>query len=70
MMFLFIIIVIVIVYLLLDSKNSRFSSGNDSGQYRERNPEERALEVLNERYARGEIDDEEYRNKKRVLQDK
>ena len=70
MMFIFIIIVIAAVYLLMDSKNSKSGNGNGSGSYNEGNSEARGIDVLNERFALGEIDEEEYLNKKRLLQNK
>jgi len=68
MMFIFIILVVLIVYFFMDSKNSKSGSDNGSGSYRERSSEEKALEILNERFARGEIDEEEYQSKKKHLQ--
>jgi len=68
MMFIFIILIVLAVYLFMDSKNKNTGSGNGSGSYRERNSEERALVILNERFAKGEIDEEEYQTKKRMLQ--
>lgn len=70
MMFIFIIIVIVAVYLFLDSKNSKSGSENGSGSYRGRYSEERSLEILNERFAKGEIDVEEYQSKKKMFQNR
>lgn len=47
--------------------NSTHSSARET---RAENPSEEALSILNERYARGEIDDEEYRNRKRNIQER
>lgn len=58
MMLIPLVIVGIVVYLLLDGKN-------DSGRRDRR--EDRALEILDERFANGEIDEEEYRKKKELL---
>lgn len=68
MMLIFIVLVVLAVYLFMDSKNSNYGSENGSGLYRQRNSEEGALEILHERFAKGEIDEEEYQSKKILLQ--
>ncbi len=70
MMFIFIILVVLAVYLFMDSTNSKTGSENRSGPYRQRFSEEGALEIINQRFAKGEIDEEEYRNKKKLLRQK
>lgn len=58
MMFFWILIIILIVYLVRSSGNIR------SGQHR---MEKTPLEILQERYAKGEIDKKEYEEKKKDL---
>ena len=53
-----IILVVLVIYLLL-----RSNQDNNRSQSYENRPKD-ALDILNERYARGEISDEEYRHKK------
>ena len=50
------IIAIVFIFQNMTKRNSSPGSGNDS-----------ALEILKKRYARGEIDDEEYERRKNEL---
>jgi len=60
-----ILIIVVIVYLF------RWLAPTSAGWpgTQEKSNSDRALEILKERYARGEIDKEEYERKKRELQD-
>ncbi|MGO1369818.1 MAG: SHOCT domain-containing protein [Senegalia sp. (in: firmicutes)] len=58
------IIVIIIGYFLIKYFNENNNS-NTSNSYRKSNP----LDILNERYARGEIDEEEYNRKKKILKE-
>jgi putative membrane protein len=67
MMFIFIMLVVLAVYLFMDAKTSKASSENGPGSYRQRFSEEGALEILNQRFAMGEIDQEVYQNKKKLL---
>jgi putative membrane protein len=52
-------IIFLIIYLVNNSKGKSSSSSVDS--------HDRSLDILNERYARGEIDDEEYERRRRIL---
>ena len=70
MMFIFIVLVVLAVYLFMDARNDKSHSGKGSGSDGDRNPEAGALEILNERFAKGEIDEEEYQSKKKMLQKK
>lgn len=58
MWILWIILIVVLVYVLKDIAGSR---GKGSS-------EDEALEILRQRYARGEIDEQEYEQRKRELQ--
>jgi putative membrane protein len=56
-LFLLVVLIIIGVYFIIRYfMNSNVKEGTRSG--------DRALEILHERYARGEIDDEEYNQKK------
>lgn len=59
-LFLLLILVIIAVYFIVH-QFSRSNAKNGSGSTDD------ALEILHERYARGEIDDEEYNRKKAEL---
>jgi len=54
-----ILIILAVVALIRFVQRSNLNSSINSGS--------KALEILNERYARGEISDEEYKTKKAVL---
>ena len=58
MWILWIILIVVLVYVLKDIGGSR-------GR---RSADDEALEILRQRYARGEIDEQEYEQRKRELQ--
>lgn len=55
------------VYWLFSRLFSDNSPGDSASKPRTENPSNEALKTLNERYARGEIDDEEYTRRKRNL---
>lgn len=57
------------VYWLFSRLFGSNSSLGSPSEARTGNPSEEALSVLNERYARGEIDGEEYRDRKRTIQE-
>jgi len=59
---LFWILLIVVIVLLVAG------SGVGRGSQRDRGEEKTPLDILKERYARGEIDDEEFERKRRELQ--
>nr|WP_320026287.1 SHOCT domain-containing protein [uncultured Acetobacterium sp.] len=62
-MFMVLLIVLIVVAIVWFSKN-----GNQSAQGNSNRPlADRSLEILNERYASGEISDEEYSKKKLEL---
>lgn len=54
--------IIVLVILLVGRSESRGADGGDE-------QERKALDILMERYARGEIDDEEFDRRRRKLQE-
>lgn len=64
-MFGLLIIAFVVVAIVWMSKNS--NRGNYGGEVQPPHTTDRSLEILNERYALGEIDDEEYTKKKLEL---
>lgn len=59
------LLIILLVYLFLDHRGGINHSSKVENQVR-RN-ENQTLAILNERYAAGEIDDEEYKRKKTIL---
>lgn len=60
-MFVFWIPALIVLYLVLRD-GSGFNKNKEIGE-----KSKSALDILNERYANGEIDSEEYENKKRKL---
>ena len=60
-MWIFWILVVVAIVMLFKAIGSR-DNGNNSGGHRET-----ALEILEKRYARGEVDEEEFQRRKREL---
>jgi putative membrane protein len=52
-------IIFLIIYLVNNAKGKSTNSSHSS--------RDRSLEILNERYAKGEIEDEEYERRKRML---
>lgn len=63
MMFMILLVVLVVVAIVWFSKNG---NQRNSG-FQQQPPTDRSLEILNERYALGEIPDEEYAKKKMEL---
>lgn len=59
-MFMLLLVILVVVAIVWFSKNG--TQRNSESQYRPTT--DRSLEILNERYARGEIADDEYNKKK------
>ena len=64
-MFFQIAIMIGVIYLIVLLFQSLFNSSNSN----DRREGKTSLQILEERYARGEIDDEEFKQKKKVLKD-
>lgn len=64
--FMGLLLVVLVVYLFM----STFDNQRNRNQSHESTASEnRALELLDERYARGEIDEEEYNRRKTILKD-
>jgi len=58
------ILVAVVVYFLIKYFNE--NNNNNTNTFSKKT---NSLDILNERYARGEIDDKEYNRKKKILKD-
>lgn len=63
MMIILVILIVIIVYAVM--KLVQGGSNNATSQ----NSRDEALEILNQRYAKGELSDEEYQQKKKILKD-
>ncbi len=61
MMVLLVILIVIIVYAVI----KLVQGGNNSGTTS--NGKDEALEILDQRYAKGELSDEEYQQKKKIL---
>ncbi|NMA49933.1 MAG: hypothetical protein GX947_09265 [Tissierellia bacterium] len=57
------ILVVIVAYFLIKYFNE---NKNISDPFRKK---DNAIDILNERYAKGEIDEEEYNKRKRILKD-
>lgn len=62
MMILPIILIIAVIYIIYNQ------GGNN--KFKDIGTKDNSLDILNERFARGEIDEEEYNNKKNILKNK
>lgn len=58
----FLLLIILGIFLLVNRREDRYVQANYSTT-----DSQQSLDILNERYARGEIDDEEYNQRKKVL---
>ncbi len=63
-----VILVVVIVFLLLKSNKSSDTKSNLSKATESRIDDSNALAILKEKFAKGEITEEEYLNKKNILE--
>ncbi|PTQ81421.1 putative membrane protein [Trichococcus patagoniensis] len=61
MIILLVILIVIIVYVVM----KLVQGGNNAGTTS--NGRDEALEILNQRYAKGELSDEEYQQKKKIL---
>jgi putative membrane protein len=63
MMIFLVILIVVIVYAVM-----KLVQGSNKNATSQSNRDE-ALEILNQRYAKGELSDEEYQQKKKILKE-
>ncbi|WP_434351793.1 SHOCT domain-containing protein [Trichococcus flocculiformis] len=61
MMIILVILIVIIVYAVMKLVQGGSNAGTTS------NSRDEALEILNQRYAKGELSDEEYQQKKKIL---
>lgn len=59
-----IVVIAVVIYVFTRAGNNSLRLGHPAPTEMRQETSSRALEILTERYARGEISDEEYRQKK------
>jgi uncharacterized membrane protein len=66
---LFPVVMIVICFLVMRGRKGSIMCGFGSGERNshDKNISDSAKEILDKRYARGEIDEEEYRQRKKIL---
>lgn len=67
MMFGFLIVIALIIYLIF-FRNNRIKLNSFDDQHGDFSKSNRALEILKERYAKGEINTEEYQQRKKELE--
>ena len=63
MMIILVILIVIIVYAVMKLVQGGSNAGTTS------NSRDEALEILNQRYAKGELSDEEYQQKKKILKE-
>lgn len=64
MSFMGLLLVILVIYLLMNFREDNRNRFNEP-----RANENQALDILNERYTKGEIDEDEYNRRKTILKD-
>ncbi|HLR79913.1 MAG TPA: SHOCT domain-containing protein [Bacillota bacterium] len=65
--FIAIVLVIAVVFLIVKVMQNNQQENNQPKQSQTKKEENNALNILQERYAKGELTDEEYEHKKSVL---
>lgn len=69
MLIVFVLLIALVIFLVLKNKNIRnniFNNGSNKYQI-DTNSNNRALEILNEKFAQGDITEEEYLHKKELI---
>lgn len=69
MMILFVALIVVIVVLIVRWLGGSSSNHHETPRQRPQGGGRDALDILRERFARGEIDEEEYNRRKRLLEE-
>ncbi len=65
--FLFLVIIIVVIILLVRAASGSSSSGSQYGRSNVPAQQNRALDILAERYAKGELSEDEYNKMKDII---